>query len=225
MALLAGALVLSSLYGSSQAQQASDRERRYWRNQQRQRMASPAMQGLQDIYQESLGALQTLPGQLRRRREGSLSSMAQLQRGRIRESMARAGITGASEAGIRAERGLAGQLEQKREAGELGEAQLMQQLRGGVAGMGSQLLNLQFPSPGQTAQARGQIAGQYVDPISSAIQSLMMGVGLESYYGGQGGGPVGAQPGQQANIYNQLEGQGQGGYTYINPQYQGQLGQ
>lgn len=182
MAAIAGG---SSLFGQYQANKAANEERDFWKRIARRRAGSPEMAALSRMFGQSEDALRELPGLFRRKRQGALASQAQERFRRLRENLAPSGATMASSVAMNASGRIAESLEQQRQMGELGEATTMQGLRGQVSGMGQQLLQAKYPSPGQITQGRASVQGMYTNPMRP-LASALTAYGMGQYFqGGQ----------------------------------------
>jgi len=173
--VMAGADILGGLFQQGQARKEQDRMRDFWRSQMRQRRTGEIGQSLKNIYQEQLGQLEKMPGYLKRSMEGRLSSAQSERRNRFQRNLARSGATRASSVGMMGEQQVEESLDRMGREGELQREQAMFGLRGQTAGLGQNLLNAFYPTPGQAAPGIAQSQESiYYNPMS-ALKSGMFG--------------------------------------------------
>jgi len=146
-AILAGVGVVSSLFSGLTGQQAADKERKRAKKMLKARMSGPEAQALKKIFGEEMGMLESLPGELKRAREGRLGTQAAERLKRFRRSLAASGASGASFAGQKGDIMSGESTERMRREAELAEKQALSRIRGRTAQLGERLLNLQYPSP------------------------------------------------------------------------------
>lgn len=210
-AILAGLSLVSSLAGQRSASRAADRERKFFQGQLAERRADPILAQLQGQFEQAQQDISRVPAFLRRQRESALVSQAQVQRQRVRESLSRAGVTGASEVGIRAERGQLANITQQRSQGLLQDAQLTAALRGRAGALGTNVLNQKFGSAGQAVAGIGQSIGQFVNPAQPFTNALTA-FAIGNQFGGGGGGTGNInQFGTGLTQIEQIRGGGQSG--------------
>lgn len=175
----AGILVGGSVFSNFMGADAASKQRDYYKSILKKRRRSPAALMMQEALGEIGQAADEIPGMQRNLLEGRLASQAQMESQRLDESLARAGLTGASELGLRGRRRIGSGIERSRQQGMLGIENLANQLRQSQIGASQSVLNSLFPTAGQAyAQAAPQ---NYFDPsdILSNIALLRMSMGGE----------------------------------------------
>lgn len=175
----AGLLIGGGLTSGYMGMQAAKRQREYYKAILKARRNSPEMKMMREALGDISRAADTIPGMQRDLLEGRIASQAQLESQRIDESLARAGITGASEGALRAKRRLGAGLERSRQQGMLGIENLANQLRQSEISASRSVLDALYPSASQTyASATPQ---NYFDPsdIFSNIAMLRYSMGSE----------------------------------------------
>lgn len=199
----------SQLLGIDPASRAMRRERDYLRRMNRRRMQFAQDQGIMGLLSDIRSQADALPQAARRRFESGMASFAQEEQNRIQEAMGQAGITGASDTAARQRRMLGGDIYQRQLSGEQQLAQMQMGAKQQALGAAGNVMNLLYPSAGQTFGAQANSIGQYTDPMSTIMNTLLAGaVSGGGITGGPGrGGSTGGYWGQVSlpdSAYSQL---------------------
>lgn len=175
MGISLGADALSRFYSASLEKKALDKERAAAEKVMRERRKMPEVEQARRTYGDYAEELKRLPGELRREREGRLSSLERETWNRLQRTLASAGVTGGSGIATREMRKTQTGLERQAESERLAEAQQLQGARAGQIGLAQQISNMLYPSAGQVfPQTLQESYIDYPSMASDTLQTALM---------------------------------------------------
>jgi len=181
--VLGGVKAGAELLGLDPTSRAIDREKRYFKKQERRRRQFVNSLDVMGLLKDIESGTRELPRKFRQRTQTALTSKTQEEMARLTQALANAGVTGASEIAMRGRRGVLAGAENARQTADLKASELEQSLQKGELAAKMNVTNLLYPSPGQTAAGGAAAAGQYVDPLGGLSNILLM----SALAGGSGG--------------------------------------